>query len=107
MSKKTLTLTESTAIHCPTKELADKLEQYVLGINPTLWKYYKKDTCLYINGMYGALPTSKNMGHTILTAEEVIAHFENQDLYFRLVKPKVAIHCEIEEEAKQLLKMGT
>lgn len=104
MSRKTLTLDKNTAIHCPTQELADKLSQYVSGIDPILWKYCKENTCLYTNSTYGALINAKTRGYTILTAEEVIAHFENQDLYSRLVKPKVAIHCQTEEEAKQLLK---
>lgn len=104
MSKKTLTLDKKTAIHCATQELADKLSQYVSEIDPTLWKYYKGNTCLYANGAYGALIAAKTREYTILTAEEVIAHFENQNLYSRLVKSKVAIHCKTEEEAKQLLK---
>lgn len=103
MGRKTLTLDKNTAIHCPTQELADKLSQYVSGINPTLWKYYKGNTCLYTNGTCGALIAAKAWECTILTAEEVIARFEYQDLYSRLVKPKVAIHCETKEEAEQLL----
>lgn len=104
MSKTTLTLDKNTAIHCPTQALAEKVSQYVSGIDPILWKYYKGNTCLYINGTYGVLSAAKAGGYTILTAEEVIAHFENKNLYSRLVQPKVAIHCETEEEAKQLLK---
>jgi len=104
MSRKTLKLDKNTAIHCPTQELADKLSQYVSGINPTLWKHCKENTCLYVKGTYGALIAAKTRGLTVFTAEEVIAHFENQDLYSRLVKPEVAIHCKTEEEAKQLLK---
>lgn len=103
MGRKTLTIDKNTAIHCPTQELADKLSQYVSGIDPILWKYYKGNTCLYVKGTYGALIAAKTRGYTILTAEEVIARFEYQDLYSRLVKPKVAIHCETEEEAEQLL----
>lgn len=104
MSKTTLTLDENTAIHCPTQTLAVKVSQYVSGIDPTLWKYYSENTCLYTKGTYGALGYAKGSNHKVVTAEEVIAHFENQDLYSRLVQPNVAIHCKIEEEAEQLLK---
>lgn len=104
MSKTTLTLDENTAIHCPTQALAEKVSQYVPGINPTFWKYCNENTCLYSRGVYGALDYAKVSNHKVVTAEEVIAHFENPDLYSRLVKPEVAIHCETKEEAEQLLK---
>lgn len=104
MSRKTLKLDKNTAIHCPTQALAEKVSKYVSGIDPTLWKYRKENTCLYIQGTYSALGYAKGNNHKVVTAEGVIAHFENQDLYSRLVKPEVAIHCKTEEEAKQLLK---
>lgn len=96
MCKGNLKIYQNTVVHCPTKELANKVLAiaHSLGyrwsndsffIDRLFYNEYKEQTCYDIyEGKYGSLSYFQNNWYYIISAEEFInLHTMNKKVYYR------------------------